>query len=84
MCLHQQELSTYYDTGLPYFCSYHISSVIRQSYFPSKQSQKSRSIFNRSRSLGLFKKDKTRIIAKFHRTDLVICNHSREGKTPVL
>ena len=26
-------------------------------------------------------KDKTRIIAKFHRTDLVIYSHSREGKT---
>ena len=25
-------------------------------------------------------KDKT-IIAKFHKTDLVICSHSREGKT---
>ena len=28
----------------------------------------------------LFWKGKTRIIAKFLRTDLVICNHSREGK----
>ena len=30
----------------------------------------------------LFWKGKTRIIARFHRTDLVICNHSGEGKTP--
>ena len=27
-------------------------------------------------------KGKTGIIAKFHRTDLVICSHSREGRTP--
>ena len=27
-------------------------------------------------------KGKTCIIAKFHRTDLVICGHSREKKTP--
>ena len=27
-------------------------------------------------------KGKTRIIAKFLRTDLVICSHSREGETP--
>ena len=36
---------------------------------------------DRSRSLGLFKKDKTCIIAKVHRADLVICSHSRDGKT---
>ena len=30
--------------------------------------------------MGLFKKGKTYIIAKFHRTDSVICSHSREGK----
>ena len=35
-----------------------------------------------SRSLGLFWKEKNRIIVKFQRTDLVICGHSREGKTP--
>ena len=32
--------------------------------------------------LGLIRKGKTCITAKFHRTDLVICSHSREGKTP--
>ena len=32
--------------------------------------------------MGLFRKGKTCIIAKFHRTDLVICSHSRERKTP--
>ena len=41
------------------------SSVIRQSFFLPKQSQ-------RSRSLGLLRKGKIGIIAKFHRTDLVI------------
>ena len=48
-----------------------------------KQSQKSRSILlDGSRILRLFRKGKTCIIAKFHRTDLVICGHSREGKSP--
>ena len=52
---------------------YRISSVIRQSFFLSKQSQKSRSILqDGSRSLGLFRKGKIGIIAKFHRTNLVI------------
>ena len=32
--------------------------------------------------MTLFWKGKTRIIAKFLRTDLVICSHSREGKNP--
>ena len=31
----------------------------------------------------LFRKGKTRILAKFHRTDLAICSGSREGK-PIL
>ena len=34
--------------------------------------------------LGLFRKGKTLILAKFQRTDVVICSHSREGKNPVL
>ena len=47
-----------------------------------KQSQKSRSILlEGSRSLGVLRKGKTCIIAKLQRTDLVICSHSREGKT---
>ena len=29
-----------------------------------------------------FRKGKTHIIAKFHKTDLIICSHSREWKTP--
>ena len=61
---------------------YHISSDIRQSVFLPKQSQRSRSILkDGSRSLGLFRKGKTHIIAKFHMTNLVTCNHSIEGKT---
>ena len=31
--------------------------------------------------MGLFRNGKTRITTKFQRTDLVICSHSREGKT---
>ena len=50
-------------------------------FFLPKQSQKSRSVLqDGSRSLGLFRLGKTRIIAKFLRADLVICSHSREGK----
>ena len=52
---------------------YRISSVIRRSFFLPKQSQRSRSILqDGSRSLGLFRKGKIGIIAKFHRTDLLI------------
>ena len=60
-----------------------ISSIIRQSFFPSKTIPKSRSVLkDGSKSLGLFRKGKTHIIAKFLRTDLVICSHSREEKNP--
>ena len=31
--------------------------------------------------MSLFRKGKIGIIAKFHRTDLVICSHSRGTKT---
>ena len=31
--------------------------------------------------MGLFRKGENRIVAKFHRTDLVIYSHSRERKT---
>ena len=51
--------------------------------FLPKESQKSRTIIkDRSRYWGLFRKGKTCIIAKFHRTDLVFFSHSRDGKTP--
>ena len=53
--------------------NYRISSVIRRSCFLPKQSQRSRSVLqDGSRSFGLFRKGKIGIIAKFHRTDLVI------------
>ena len=32
--------------------------------------------------MGLFRNGKTHIIAKFHRTDEVVCSHVREGKPP--
>ena len=52
---------------------YRISSVIRQSFCHPKQSQRSRSVLqDGSSSLRLFWKVKIGIIAKFHRTDLVI------------
>ena len=61
---------------------HHISLIIRHNFFLPKQSQKSRSVLqDRSRSLGLFRKGKTRIITKFRRTDVVICSQFREGKT---
>ena len=61
---------------------YGISSVIRQSFFLPKQSQRSRSVLqDGSRSLGLFRKGKIDNIAKFHRTNLVIWSHSRGTKT---
>ena len=31
--------------------------------------------------MGLFRKGKTRITAKLHRTDLIICTHSKERNT---
>ena len=61
---------------IQYFFSY------KTEFIPSKTIQKSRSFLqDGSRSLGLFNKGKTCRIAKFHRTDLVICSQSREGKT---
>ena len=55
---------------------YRISSVIRQFSFRSKTIQK----IDGSGSLQLFRKGKTHIVAKFHRTDLRTCSHSREKK----
>ena len=34
--------------------------------------------------MGLFRKGKSCIISKVHGTDLVICSHSREGKTHLI
>ena len=62
---------------------YRISLVIRRIIFLPKPSQRSRSVLkDGSRSLALFRKGKIGIIAKFHRTDLVICSHSRGTKNP--
>ena len=63
-----------------------ISLVIRQDFFfLPKQSQKFRSIlYDGSRSLGLFRKGKSLIIAKIHRTDSFTCIHSREGKPSLI
>ena len=63
--------------SLPYFFGYKMNLFVLPT-----QSQKSRSILlDRSRSLGLFRKGKPHIIAKFHKANLVICSHSGEGKT---
>ena len=63
---------------IPYFFSYKT-----EFFFLPEQSQKSRSLlYDGSRSLGLFRKGKTCVIAKFQRDDLVICRHSGERKTP--
>ena len=48
------------------------------SSFTSKTFQKSRSVL-----VDGSRKGKTRIKAKFHRIDSVICNLSRNGKNPV-
>ena len=53
---------------VPYFFGY------KTEFFSlPKQSQRSRSVLqDESRSFGLFRKGKIGIIAKFHRTDIVI------------
>ena len=62
-----------------------IQGLMALLFFLPKQTQRSRSIFqDESRSLGLFRKGKIGIIAKFHRTDLVIWSHSRGTKKNVL
>ena len=78
---HSMEESQYrfllasYETKIPYFFGY------KTVFFLPKQSQKSRSILSDgSRSLGLFRKGKTRFTAKSHRTDLIIYTHYGEGK----
>ena len=64
--------------------AYDISFVRRQSCFFSFQNNPKNldpSYKMDLDLLGLFRKGKTCILAKFHRTDLVICSHSRERKT---
>ena len=64
---------------VPYFFGY------KMEFFPFQNNPKnSRFVLkDGSRSSGLFGKGKTCIIAKFQRTDLVICSHSREGKNTI-
>ena len=58
---------------------YRISLAIRVFFFFS---QKSGSILQEgSRFMGLLRKVKTPITAKFHGTSSIISSHSREGKT---
>ena len=59
------------NTYIPYFFSY------KAEFFPSKNNPKN---LDPSYKMALVRKGKTRITAKFHRTDLVIFSHSREGK----
>ena len=60
-----------------------MSSVIRRIIFLPKQSQRSRSVLkDGSRFLGLFGKGKIGIMAKFHRTDLIILSHFGGTKLP--
>ena len=62
---------------------YHISLVIRQSFSFQNNAKNLDLSYDRSRSLGLFRKGKVPITAKFHTTDLTIWGHSR-GENPVL
>ena len=67
---------TFHACYVNFYFAYRTSSVLRQWFFLPKHCQK-------SKSLGLFRKGKIRIKAKFHISDLVIWGHSREGN-PVL
>ena len=49
--------------------------------FSFQTSQKDLEQSYKTKSLRLFRKSKVLIIAKFNTIDLVICCHSREGKT---
>ena len=63
---------------------YCISLFIRRSFFLPKHCKKSRFILkDRPRSLELFRKGETCIMAKLHRTDLVICSHSSQMNTSI-
>ena len=68
---------------LPYFFGYETQTI-----FLHKQSQKSRSVLqDGSRFLGLFRKGKTGIIAKFQETDLffvVISERAKPGLIKII
>ena len=63
---------------VPYFSGYKTEFLIFQNNPKNLDPS-----YDGSRSLGMFRKVKTPILAKFHRTDSVICCNSREA-TPVL
>ena len=60
---------------------YCLSSIIRQSFFLPKQSQRSRSKMDLD-LWDCFGRVKIGIIAKFYRTDVDICSHSIGTKPP--
>ena len=64
---------------------YRISSVIKQSFFPSKTIPKNLD-WSYKMDLGLWDclEGKTCISLLFHRADIVICSLSREWKNPIL
>ena len=71
--------------GLMLASKYRISLVIRWSFsFQNSPKNLDPSYKVDLESFGLFRKDKTHIMAKFQRTDSVICCHSSEGGNPVL
>ena len=60
---------------------YRISLVVRQSFSFQKNPKNLDLSYKMDIDLlRLFWKSKARIIAKFQRTDLVFCSHSRQGK----
>ena len=75
----------YYDILNNYFSiwdtTYSISETLLQYFFSYKTEFFSFQNNPQNLDLGLFRKGKTHITAKFYRTDLVICSHSRERKT---
>ena len=67
-------LFSYVLVELPYFFNLFSSKTILKNLDPSYKMDLD--------LLGLFRKGKTCIMAKFHKTDLAICSHSREEKSP--
>ena len=63
--------------------AYHISSVIRVFSFQNSPKDQDLS-YKMDLDLWDFRKGKTCIIAKFHKTDLVTCSHSRERRSRYL
>ena len=64
--------------------TYYIFSVIRQRFFSFQNNPKNLDLSYKTDLdlLDFIRRVETCFIAKFHRTDLVIFSHSREGKTP--